>query len=119
MRLAATSILVMVLTGVSPEESRGDQGISSLGAPSPSSRTTASDWQQGRANPYSRLFQAPRQPATPEKEMWTTRSDRAPIVICGMTLIPVDPRIDSGIATPRLKAQQGFTIRGVEPPICR
>lgn len=118
MRLAAIWTLAAFLSGVAPAESRADQTNTRGGAPSSPSGPTA-DWKQARANPYSRLLLAPRQARPPENRIRATLSNPGPIIKCGMTLIPGDPRIDPGIATSHLKAPGQFTIRGVEPPICR
>lgn len=42
-----------------------------------------------------------------------------PKVVCGMTVIPVDPSIDPRIRVDVAKAETKFTIRAVQPPICR
>jgi hypothetical protein len=36
-----------------------------------------------------------------------------------MIVIPVDPGIDPGIAAPPAPATTRFTIRAIEPPVCR
>jgi len=46
-----------------------------------------------------------------------------PRVVCGMTLVPGDPKIDPGIALKRRPEGPGsetkYTIRTVQPSICR
>ena len=42
-----------------------------------------------------------------------------PEIKCGMTMIPADPNIDPQIAISRLPDGTRFTIRAIEPPICR
>jgi len=106
------------LTGMVPAEALADQASTRGGAPS-SPPTATSDWKQARANPYSRLFQASGHAGPSAKIIRTTSLNSAPIVKCGMTLIPGNPRIDPGIATPQIKEPTKFTMRGVEPPICR
>jgi len=118
MRLAAIWTLAAFLTGMVPGEVLADQASTRDSAPS-SPPTTTSHWKQARANPYSRLFQASGQAGPLASIIRATPSNQAPIVKCGMTLIPGDPQIDPGIATPQIKEPTKFTIRGVEPPICR
>lgn len=43
----------------------------------------------------------------------------APTVKCGMTMIPGDPKIDPGILKPQVRGSARFTIRAVEPALCR
>jgi hypothetical protein len=40
-------------------------------------------------------------------------------VVCGMTLITADPGTDPGIAAPRRRSPTRYTIRAIQPPICR
>ena len=73
-----------------------------------------------RQNPYSRLFQAREmlkqaldekrvQPGTPKSR-----------IVCGMTVIEVGPELDPKIAVTTPKDDKTrYTIRAVEPPICK
>jgi hypothetical protein len=73
-----------------------------------------SRWDADRKNPYSRLFkpgevQVPlRQPAPAKPE-----------VKCGMTVVPVDPSGYPGIVVPQEPRSTKFTIRAIDPTICR
>lgn len=42
-----------------------------------------------------------------------------PIVLCGMTLLPADPAIDTGIRRSVPTDGQQFTMRRVVPEVCR
>jgi len=77
-------------------------------------------WDADRANPYSRLFKpgllasTPTAPARPSIGV-----TGQPEIKCGMTMIPIDPRIDPKMAIPAPPSSTKFTIRAVEPTICR
>lgn len=73
-----------------------------------------------RANPYSRLFPVPGaepggRPTPTERRAPTPE----PKVVCGMTLIPANPQIDPGIAVAPPRNSPRFTIRAIEPSVCR
>lgn len=77
----------------------------------------------GKSNPYSRLFegagQAKRAAPVPAPDVpASTRRTERPIVKCGMTLIPGDPRIDPGIVVPSDRNKTRSHIRGIEPSTC-
>jgi len=99
---------------------------------SPSPRTTVGAATPGAAsqpakNPFANLFASELQPATKPLVAVALRSavqiapPRAkghPRVVCGMTLVPVDPEFDA--AMPRVVPESGwkFTIRLVPPRVC-
>jgi len=87
-----------------------------------------------RPTPYARLFVAPgteaapvkapapafqTAPPRPQEPRQNQRRRRTPDVVCGTTLIPADGSIDPGIFAPVGKADGRFTIRAIEPPMCR
>jgi hypothetical protein len=41
-----------------------------------------------------------------------------PKVVCGMTIVPVDPSIDARMIVPRASGGVDYTLRKIEPPIC-
>jgi len=69
------------------------------------------------ADPYKRLF---RQPTIEQTARAQQRADQAtPRPVCGMTLIPADPRIDPQILiAPRTDATH-YTMRVIPPAICK
>ena len=83
------------------------------------SPSTASEWKAARPNPYSRLFEPTKQSDTHRPAGSADSQAPKPVIKCGMVLIPGDPAIDPGIASPAGKTTTRFTIRGVEPPICK
>lgn len=81
-----------------------------------------------RASPYARLFLLPGAEPVAQPDRTPRRIPRAPVsapsqptpkVVCGMTLIPGDPQVDPGIAMTRPQDGPRFTIRAVEPTVCR
>jgi len=61
-------------------------------------------------NPFGRLFVPATTKASPVQP---------PNVVCGMTLVPADPKIDTGIRHRVPENAPRFTIRTVRPEICR
>ncbi len=72
----------------------------------------------GKSNPYSRLFEPAGRVQNPSQPPAPNRTTELPIVKCGMTLIPGDPRIDPGIVVPVDKNSTKSHVRGVEPTMC-
>lgn len=95
------------------------QGAQTTGAPHQAlaAGSTLSASSQ-RANPFRRLFQVPSPQPAPSAQAAAPRADE-PRVVCGMTMIPADPNVDPGIAVRPSADGTRFTIRAVEPPICR
>jgi hypothetical protein len=73
-------------------------------------------WVHDRSNPYSRLFQSP---APILVRQAPKRETPAPLVKCGMTMIPGDPSIDPHFVKPVPRDSTRFPMRVVEPAICR
>jgi len=64
-----------------------------------------------RRNPYGKLFEVPDlRPTTPSRE---------PKVVCGMTMIPIDPNIDPKIRVAPQKSDTRYSIRAIPPPVCK
>lgn len=114
-RLTSVAIVVSLATFVLPAIARADAEQSWL-LGSSSRQAPRTGWVADRANPYRRLFEPT---ATPAADVGVLASAPKPTVKCGMTLIPVDPKIDPGIAKQQAHGSTRFTIRAVEPPICR
>jgi hypothetical protein len=73
-------------------------------------------------DPYKQLFAAQqtlKQALEQEQAKRIDQAAAAPKIVCGMLMIPADPKIDPKIALPANK-QPGveFKIRTQEPPIC-
>ncbi len=82
----------------------------------------------GRANPYTNLF-------TGRLDLQSTRplltaptslpsqaglpSAQSPTIVCGMTLVPADPKIDPRILVPAPTRGVTPSMRIVTPTICR
>lgn len=67
-----------------------------------------------RKDPFKKLFNVG--PIRPSSQ---PESRTKPKVICGMTIIPVDPNVDPRIRLDVPKTETKFTIRAVQPPICK
>ena len=74
---------------------------------------------QQRAN----LF-APSKPSKPTRFLFPTRTPGVqpapkPTVVCGLTLIPVDPNVDPKIRLEVPENGPRFSTRSVDPKLCR
>lgn len=72
-----------------------------------------------RNSPYSKLFQ-PSETKTPSADAAAAADKGKPRVVCGMTVIPLDPNVDPKMI--RIVPQQGdtrHTIRAITPPVCK
>lgn len=69
-----------------------------------------------RPNPFAGLFTVP-----PVEPAASSPGDTPlePKVVCGTTLIPADPQVDPRFAAPRPQDAPRYTIRAIEPPLCR
>jgi hypothetical protein len=72
----------------------------------------AGNWQPAMNNPYSKLFQPAPLPAA------KTEAPK-PRVVCGMTVVPADPRLDARMLVEMKKKDTRYTMRVIPPPICR
>ena len=54
---------------------------------------------------------------------WRPPADVAPTakatVVCGMTLVPADPKMDPGIRAAAPDSRVSYTLRTVQPEICK
>jgi len=67
------------------------------------------------ADPYRNLFRAQEM----LKKAVAERAQARPRVVCGMTIIPADPKIDPKMAITPKKDGVEPKIRAIEPPICK
>jgi hypothetical protein len=69
---------------------------------------------------YKNLFQP--QPfdriARAQQRLQATVDAAKPRVVCGMTLIPADPKVDPKMVIEPKADQTRYTIRAIDPPIC-
>jgi hypothetical protein len=81
-----------------------------------------------QAKPLWNLFENPSKPASTSPPLFMTprllqrgRQDvrQNPEVVCGMTLIPADPNIDSAIRHAVPENGPTYSIRAINPPDCR
>lgn len=107
--LMLTGLLVLAVLPATTHASQGSGSAAALVRPAPKSA-----WTPDRKNPYSRLFVGARQLSTPAAPV-----AGKPEIKCGMTVIPADPSIDPRIAISPQTDGTRFTIRAIDPPICR
>jgi hypothetical protein len=95
-----------------------------------SKELTPSPWfaSAEQSNPFGNLFagraKVPVKPSTIFKTpLVNTRLAQSPAqqssVVCGMTLIPADPKVDAAIRHIVPENGRQFTIRTIQPQICR
>ena len=108
-RQLLTGVLFVLLSGVQPLFASGSSSQQAGQQPAPT-----------RPAPYKKLFQLQplEQVARAQRREEAARST-APRVVCGMTLIPVDPAIDPKMAIAPKNEDTRYTIRAIEPPICK
>jgi hypothetical protein len=77
-------------------------------------------WRPNKSNPYSGLFQ-PAPLVTPSERNQATQpsTPAKPAVVCGMTMRPADPSIDPKIAVTRPDRATKYTMRLIDPTICK
>ena len=76
--------------------------------------------QSSRANPYQQLFQTRDLKAVARMQQRNEAPrPSAPRVVCGMTIIPADPKIDPKMAIGRPRDDVRYTMRSIEPSICK
>lgn len=78
-----------------------------------------SGWQAHKSNPYSGLFQPAPLVKPTERTQATPPSTAKPQVVCGMIVIPADPSIDPKFTKTPPDRSTKFTLRVIEPPICK
>ncbi len=121
MRIPVALMAAALLVG--PPETRAEQAAAFGGLQlAPQGEARASQI-AGKRNPYSRLFghDGRAKNANPAPALVvppTPRRTERPIVKCGMTLIPGDPRIDPGIVMPRDRSTTKSHVRSIEPGQC-
>jgi hypothetical protein len=74
-----------------------------------------------RGNPYSRLFEVPDlRTTTPVRRLSAPLLETSqPRVVCGMTLIPIDPNVDPKIYVEPRRSDTRYSIRAIPPPVCK
>ena len=75
--------------------------------------------------PQANFFAQQKKPAPRPQVDWNWRpsANGAPAakatVVCGMTLVPADPNMDSGIRAAALDSRVSYTLRTVQPEVCK
>ena len=103
------SVVLLVLLG----------GVRSVFASGLSSEQQVQSPAPSRPTPYNKLFQLQPLEQVARAQREAAARLTAPRVVCGMTLIPVDPAIDPKMVIQPKAGDTRYTIRAIEPPICR
>jgi hypothetical protein len=83
---------------------------------------------QLKDNPLGNLFAAQSKASSPRRFLFPTptpkidepaRLPQRPTVACGLTMIPGDPNVDPGIRHEVPENGSRFSMRAVDPKICR
>jgi hypothetical protein len=116
MRLLPLFLTALFMLAASPATTNASQGgAAALVRPAPKST-----WAPDKKNPYSKLFVLTRQPSTQAAPPPAPAGVAGkPEIKCGMLVTPADPSIDPKIAVSRPPDGTRFTIRAIEPSICR
>jgi hypothetical protein len=74
--------------------------------------------------PRANLLRPSSKRVAPPRYLFPTPHSQAqaaakPTVVCGMTLIPGDPKVDPGIRRELPEGGPKFSIRSVDPKVCR
>jgi hypothetical protein len=111
MRNAAVVVLMLVAT----VPAFGDQPAAQ---PTPQSKTRFGALRPADlSGPYSNLFKAQEELKQAVEEQASNAAKRR--VVCGMTIIEADPKIDPQMAFEVPKPPDvKYTIRAIDPPIC-
>lgn len=78
-----------------------------------------STWTPNKKNPYSGLFRSSRPQSSLAPPPSPSGTTGKPEIKCGMTVIQADPSIDPRLAITPPSDGTRFTMRAIEPTICR
>ena len=118
-RSVSAILMVLLLCASMPAQVAADQQ-----ARFGTQQTTPFTAPNRKPDPYSQLF-TDRRPdnlqAKAQEQLRNALQQRAqqPQVVCGMTIIPIDPSVDPKIVVPRPPSDTTYTMRLIPPPICR
>jgi hypothetical protein len=116
-RLAVGVALVSAQLAVANEFAQASQA----GGISEGPRSLLQPQRKVRGNLYGRLFKtSDLRTATPVRQHSAPRPETSqPRVVCGMTLIPIDPNVDPKIYVEPRRGDMRYSIRAIPPPVCR
>lgn len=100
-------------------------GLTLVSSGSTAAQTNSTPRSTYSSSSFSKLFNPPstsffKQPVPSDGNAGsqTLPPRQTPRVVCGMTLIPVDPSFDANIRRPVPDSGAKFTIKTVKPPVC-
>jgi hypothetical protein len=105
-RLAFALVAVVIAQPAFAQTSVAPPAASRLGALRPA-----------QSNPYGKLFEA-RQLA-PLRALASKTESPKRTVVCGLTIVEGDPQIDPKIAVTKTNEAVDYTIKKIDPPICK
>lgn len=115
MRLLTSILTTLIVLGSLPASaSQPDASANALVPPAAAGR-----WTADKKNPYSRLFKSSRPQSTQAPQPEPSGATGKPEIKCGMTMIPVDPKGFPGIVLPPESRSTKFTIRAIDPALCK
>jgi len=126
MRVASIALVAAVLVGSASIPATAVSG--GLPFPQASARVLPTPRRSQPRNPWANLFTGqlkvdPTRPSPPKASLLGQRPAQRPAqafrVLCGMTLIPADPKIDAGIRHPVPENGPKFSIQTFPPPACQ
>lgn len=76
------------------------------------------------ANLFGKQLSPPSKPSSPPRFLFPTPAPNVrlapkPTVVCGLTLIPADPKLDPGIRHEVPDDGRRYSIESVDPKVCR
>jgi hypothetical protein len=99
-RHVAAAMLMVLVSGAQPALAQAKAG-----------------WKR-QPTPYRGLFQTEDLKETAKKQQ-EAPVPQPPRVLCGMSVIPMDPNIDPKMIVPRPPDDTRYTMRVIPPPICK
>jgi len=115
MRLQTPALVVLIALTALPVAASASQANGSAGALVRPAQKSSRD--ADRKNPYSKLFKPA--PYSPPLVAPAAATPAEPEIKCGMTMIPVDPSGYPGIVMPQESRSTKYSIRAIDPPLCR
>ena len=117
--LVALSLCAVPMRAASLMNVRDRQAVTS-----PADQTPSSVAPPSRSDPFKKLFVSK---PSPRVETWfgnprvlapERQARTKPKVVCGMVIVPGDPKVDPRIHFDAPKREARSTIRAIQPPVC-
>jgi hypothetical protein len=76
-------------------------------------------WRPNKSNPYKGLFQPAPLVKPDQRAQLAQPSTAKPTEVCGMTMIPADPSLDSKFTKTPPDRSTKYTMRLLDPTVCK